>query len=396
MPVESQILSPGTRGANNKARPDALPEGYVRDMVNFIPAGNGLSLRPGYEKALAGTNVTGAVPFGDDLLVCDDNVVYRLTPSGGATQVGSVADGTPFVGDTMDGVAYIVAGNTTLLFDGQTLRPWGVPEVTAPPAIPGTDPSGPRRLAFTYVDPYGVEGGCVRSYPAGSGLMTPVAPAGYTVNVYATEKDGSVFYLQGTASGNSSFPLTTTNPAGRPLVTMDMRRPPAGSKVVCHGGMVFIASGRYVFHTEPMRPTLVNPVAGSFQFGEKVGDIVAGLGGVYILSDKCRVLTGAGTDELRQAGVFNYGAVPGSAGVARDGRAFWMTRYGLAMEQQGPRGPYVAQLGEEAFVPRTGQSGYSGSVEVNGEQLVISGVKAPADTNPLAASGYFEAEVERP
>lgn len=385
----------GVNGANNRARSGSLPEGFVRDLLNLIPAGGGLSLRPGYEKVLSGTRIAGAVPFSGGLLVCDGGEVVALSPSGGATPVGTVEDTGIFVGDSMDGATYVSTGVANYVYSLGELRPLGVQEATAPPAMSG--PATSVRVAVTFVDRRGVEGGCITGHTLHGGHVTVSrVPEGCRANVYATEPDGGVYYLQQTVDAGVPVSLNSIRADTAPLNVMGYRRPPPATAVACSSGMLFLASGRYVFHTEPMRPTLVDPVRGFFQYPTTVNGVVSGLGGVYVLADKCYILTGVGTEEVRQSVVSEHPPVAGTGGVTRDGRAYWMTRYGLAMEQIDPRGPYVSQLGEAAFTPRAANRGYSGVVEVNGEQVVVSGLKAPAESNPLAASGYFEAEVERP
>lgn len=394
--IDETALGYGPKGINNRARANALPEGYVRDMVNFLHLGGRLRLRPGMEQVYSGTDVTGMMAFGDDLLICDGTDVLHLDGAGAVSLVGSVVDGTKFTGDTLDGVAYIAAGAGLYEYDGRRFRTLTVPEVTAPPTIAGADSFTGRRLAMTYVDDEGRQGGCVRSYPAGAQVVVPIAPAGHQVALYVTEPDGSIYYHAATAAGGSTITLGPTDPSARALTTMGFRRLVPGRHLVASQGVLVTALGTVVSHSLPMHRHLCDPVQCFFQYGAEVTGILAGAGGLYVLADKCYKLTGVGTDNVTQEVVLDYPAVPGTGGVDDNGTAFWITRYGLAAERFGPRGPYIVELGRDAFTPPKATAGTAGSLAIEGENLVLVGTQGRDSDNPLAAADYYDAEVIRP
>lgn len=59
-------------GINNRANFREMPQGFVRDLVNFDPLEGGvLGLRTGFEQRYAATNARGALSVGTKVLFAD-------------------------------------------------------------------------------------------------------------------------------------------------------------------------------------------------------------------------------------------------------------------------------------------------------------------------------------
>ena len=79
--------------------------------------------------------------------------------------------------------------------------------------------------------------------------------------------------------------------------------------------------------------------------------------------------------------------------VATDGRAAWMTPYGVALSNGQGAATLISQ---ENFVPELATQGSSGIVEHNGNQQVVTTMTGARGANPLAAGDYYEAEIIYP
>jgi hypothetical protein len=87
--------------------------------------------------------------------------------------------------------------------------------------------------------------------------------------------------------------------------------------------------------------------------------------------------------------------VAGTGVILPDGRAAWMTRYGMSIESADPR-EGVVQPNRQSFVPKVATQGASGVVDSNGNEMIVTTLKNGGQSNTLVASDYFEAEVIRP
>ena len=132
-------------------------------------------------------------------------------------------------------------------------------------------------------------------------------------------------------------------------------------------------------------------------YPEAVNAMCSGLDGVYVSADKCYKLVGVGTSDVRQQTVLDYPATSKTMLTLPDGRAAWITEYGMAIETPTAQGITVTEPNKGTFVVGATEGVSSGQVDHDGNQLFVANVaKRQTGPSPLAAAGFFEAEVERP
>lgn len=399
--VEKVRRDSWSAGINNRANWRNLPDGAVADAVNLdFLVGGSVGLRAGFDKVYAGTEVRGALVIGTDVLVADGTNLVRVDRrTNSFTTLAAIAGAGRFSGAVHNGELFLCTENETLRYRGGVLRRWGVPTVTAQP-IPtlgaGALLAGTYQWAVTYVNGAGEEGAVVSAtrmaVPQSGALqfdLTP--PAGYQARLYVGAVEGGNLYLQ--FQGAGAYSVTAVRDDTARLDTMHLREPVSGDYIVSHNGILAIAAGNVVWTTLPMRPHLRNAAKGFFQFGEDVGMVLSADGGLFVSADKTYFIRDVETDEPQQLTIFDYPALRGSGTLLPDGRAAWMTPYGVALSDGTGAATLISQ---ENFAPELATQGSSGIVEHNGNQQVVTSMTAGRGANPLAAGDYYEAEIIYP
>lgn len=386
------------KGINNKANWRDMPDGFVRDTVNLDPLESGsMALRPGFDARYAGSAVRGALAVGSHVLVADGTaLLVHDALANSTTTLATIAGAGLFAGAVLNEELFFCTENETLRYKAGVLRPWGVPTVTAQPVPSITSGAllpGVYQLAMTLVDAYGDEGATTQAVNIAVGVgqalsVTLPHRAGYTPRLYVSAVNGSTLYLQ--SEGAGTYKVNAVDDSTSRLETMHHSAPTPGSAVVSHNGVIATADGTAVWVTNPMRPHLVDRATRFFQFPAPVNMVASAGGGLYIGADKVYFIAGVETAEPEQTTVSEYPAVAGTAATLPDGRAVWMTAYGIAVS--APRG--TAELVSDAnFVPELALSGGSGIVQNNGNQTVVTTMRGGKGPNPMAASDYYEAEI---
>jgi len=404
MPIKETKSNNWGGGINNRAHATRIPEGFARDMLNLYSAGGKMSLRPGTTKVYAGTNVRGLFSVGGRLL-CVDGTELKNALTGEV--LAAVPAAGAVAGAGMNDQLYLSVGSGRAIYNASAgLLNWGIPLPFNNGSTAGVDPTRTaehrrrntrvRRYTLTQVDADGLESGARDGTPLGGTVTLPTPAAGYIICLYATEQDGSLYYLQGEYDTAQTVAMGGTNAGGRQLRTMFMDAPPPADHMAEANGCIVLAAANFVYYTPPMQPHLVDLEGGFVMYPTPVTAMCSGAGGVYLSADKCYKLTGIGTDQIRQETVLEYPAVPGTMRTMPDGFAAWATEYGAAIEAVDRGRVVMTEPTKQNFVPGKSGDGSSGSVEHNGERLFVTNVRSDVDTSPLAAAGYFEAEVIRP
>lgn len=386
-------------GINNRARSNRIPEGAVRDMVNLDP-GPTLTARVGYEKVVDGDACRGLAALGNRLVFADGADLKAFDADTNTVQViGQVASGVPLSADVFNDELFVATSKETLRY-ADTLRRWGVPTmVNQPQVVPAGAPvPGVTRLfAATYVNEYGEEGGTVRAITVDGApgyTVTAEVPAGYSVNLYISAANGQTLYLQDTLEASGTKTIHPTDD-GATLGTMFCDEPPKGALVSRHNASIAVAAGNTIYFTDPMHPHLVRVMESFVAFASPVTAMVAGNRGLFVSADKMYLLRGGGTDQVTLDKVLDYPAVAGTGTILADGRAAWMTRYGMASESEGPN--IIDEPSKAAFFAGDYLQGTAGVVQHDGQDRLVVALNGPKPAQGgLAATDYYEAEVIRP
>jgi hypothetical protein len=162
---KSVVVADWRGGVDNLAPADRVPETFVRAAVNVDPTpGGALHLRTGYEMALSCSSARGVLALGHKLLVADGAALVEFdTRTGASRTLRSIAGAGQFIGDVFNDKLYFFTANEALVYDGDTVQTWGVPDVLRQP-LPtvgdgGALPAGVYKVAVTFSNADGIEGG---------------------------------------------------------------------------------------------------------------------------------------------------------------------------------------------------------------------------------------------
>lgn len=381
-------------GVNNIAKPNRLPAGAVRDLVNFDPSADGLpALRPGYALVLECSAARAAFAAGKYVIVVDGATLLSYdTETDQASVLGSVADEANVAAAEINGQLYISTLTDSLRTDGVELKRWGI---SAPgyqvEVIPGGTLSGRYNVAVTAVGDDGEESGAdplLVVVPDNSTLrLTSDDPR--TLRMYASVANGETLFYQGLLYGGGAA-LTSVSDSAEYLTTAGMAPMPACDELVAHNAVLVGRQDRYVFFTAPAYPHLTDSVRGFFQFPAPVRLLAATDGGVYIVADKTYFLTSLETDTPTQKTVLDLDCVEGTAVQLPDGRVAWFTRYGQAIGS--PTGE-VELVNRQAFAPQVAQKGAAGWVGHNGNEMVVTTMRGTTGANNLATGDFADLEI---
>jgi hypothetical protein len=389
-------------GINNRANSKSVPDGFVRDLVNLDPlVGGELGLRAGYEQQYAASDARGAMAIGSHILFADGaDLVCFDTDTGTPHVLAQIDSGGRLVGSVLNEELFFCTATESMRFDGSTLRAWGVPTVldqSVPTVTGGGLLAGSYQAAMTLVNAQGEEGATVNPVQITvndeSGLLFsfPGIPAGCTVRLYVSPSSAETLYLQ--YEGVDEFIVTTLRDDTARLETLNLRSPVGGDHIASLGSVLLIADGKTLWHTLAMIPHLMDQSKNFFQYPSAISVVLQVDGGVFVCADKTYFLTAPESGDVVQNKKLEFGAVPGTGSILPDGRATWMTQYGLAV---GALDGSVTLLSQNNFVPEMAQSGASGVIDQNGSQMVVTTMRGQKGPNPLAASDYYEAEIVTP
>lgn len=394
MPAPSIRTDNWLKGANNIAKPERLPAGFVRELVNLDPTEGGqLEMRASHARLLDAEDMRLAVSLPGRVVYVDGGDIgcySRQTDS--AQVIGAITAGGEVCGAVLNGQVYLSGTFDSLRTDGREVKPWAVP---APgfdvQVISGALPAGIYKVAVTALDGDGEESGAepiiVR---LGEGQAVRVTSADMrALQVYVSPANGATLYSQGPLIGGA-MAITRVDDQSARLTTAGLVPLPACSMLAAFNAVLLGVTGRYVVFTSPMYPHLMNPVAGFLQYPEPVSVIAPTAGGVYVVADRTYFVTGLDTDAPSQVAVLDLQAVPGSATHLPDGRAAWFTRYGLAI---GSPAGEVSLPNRQTYAPDLASAGAAGVLENNGIPMVVTTMHGTPSPNNLAVGDFAELEI---
>ena len=397
-----------SKGANNLAPKNAVPAGFVRHAVNVDASPTGLlTMSAGSEQIYAGTDVRGVLALKNKLLAADGASLILIDAATGASSaIRTIAASGPFVGAVMNDRLYFCTQTECLEFDGQSVRPWGVPDVTNQPSVvdgAGAMAAGAYQIALTYTDQWGREGGTdkptVHQCAAGTGLVVHVThiPAGCTANVYVSPVNGSELYLQANINTAQSVAISTVRDDTLSCASVLLRAPRPASRMAVHAGILLLAVNNVLEVTRPMQTHLLDRVRGFFQYPTLIGEVMSDGVTAFVSADKCYALTDLETSSVQQDVVLEFPAIAGTAVTLVDGRVGWMTRYGQALGKSAINARTILELvNKDAYVPSRATEGAAALLDCNGNQMIVTTTRGKHTGNPLAASDFYIGEILNP
>lgn len=338
-------VGPWPSGINNVAAEDALPRDQslppkpiaLRDAVNVDLDNAGWpSRREGstlvYTAVLAHSLWSEpGLPFG---LLVDGGVLHAVDATTLAKQSLGLAVGSlPLSYARINDRVYLSNGVISAMI-GLDLQvsPWA-PEQPGRPELSTASGyslrAGRYQVAVTFTDALGRESGTPSAVVVevpdfdGAAIIAKLPAPGATtarINIYMTDADDSVLRLQASLVALEGVELEHLigQPAtGRALSTQFLEPMPAGHIVRYQNGRQYVARGREVLWSEPLRYGLWNPknrvlFSDSIAVLEPVGD--AGDAGIYVAAgERTYWLDGADPKDFTQRIVHSHGAVRGSA-----------------------------------------------------------------------------------
>lgn len=381
-------------GANNVAKPERMPEGFVRGLVNFDPEQGGqLDLRAGYEKIIDGESVRFAIGMDSQVIYADglELAVYSVETDGKAS-VGALTSEGAMAGTVFNSQAYLCTATDSLRTDGVAVKPWAIPAPgCSVEVIPGDMPEGLYKVALVALGSDGEESGAdpiSLQVNAGEALrVTSSDPR--TLRLYVSTANGSTLYSQGLLIGGS-MAITKVDDDSERLTTAGLVPLPACTSLVTYHGVIVGICGKTVVFSSPMHPHLFDPVSGFYQYSKEPSVIIPTDGGLFVVADKTYFITGLESAEPFQSKKLDIGAVSGSAVELPDGRVAWFTKYGMAI---GSADGSVLLPNRESYAPDIAASGASGVVEHNGNPMVITTMRGRTQEHNLATGDFADLEI---
>lgn len=268
--------------------------------------------------------------------------------------------------------------------------PAGVAQLAA---TTGALPAGRYQITTTFRTASGEEGGAQNAgaivLSSAGGITMSNMPAAQSATVthrciYATLANGDVMYKIATIpSAGSSYTISNIGSQTVALRTMNTQPMPAGSILAFVNGVLYVAVGPIVYHSEPMRYGQCNLSKNYYAYPVDVDIMVTTPSGVFICADKTYFLENPGTSEVIQRTVFPFGGVkgtgvylPGSTGAA------WYSPRG----QVTATGSQATLTSEKMFVPGVMTSGASMAREENGVKQIVN-VANVGEANALEYTG---------
>jgi hypothetical protein len=225
----------------------------------------------------------------------------------------------------MNGTVYYSNNQVTGRIVGSVDKPWGipVPPAAALAATGGDMAAGTYGVTVVYRRSDGQISGAPRAQ-----FITVGANAGVTVSgisasadpevtlkeIYFTPTNGEAFYRVATiANATTTYTRTNNVPGTVELITSLKEPPPPGHLLCKYNGRIFVASGAYLFHSEPFWPELFDLRKNYLPFIEEPTILAPVDGGIYVATrGKTVFLRGDSPESFVPVDVAPYGAPLGN------------------------------------------------------------------------------------
>lgn len=430
-PRDSKLVKrgPWPRGVNNAAPEHAMPSNeYGTRAIALREADNVDFDRIGWPATRAGSARVQDLTDGHSLWWGKGSPFGLLVAGGQLHAVGADAALTPLGVDVghawlsyaaVGGRAYYSSRTQSgLITEVLQRHPWAPEQPVGQPSVAsladGALDAGRYQVAITYTDILGRESGAslaaevdlVGGSIALADLPQPQDPVETpTTNVYCTAPNGSALFLAFSLPSMMGYAEIDAAPTGRALATQFLEPLPAGQIVRYGHGRQWVARGREILWSEPLRYGLFNPAHNRIRFKDEVtllepiGDGTAGAGVFVAAGDRTYWFGGADPNAFTQAFAMSSGVVPYSStrapGVAfgyegADDVLVWVARNGRFCI--GSVGGKVTPLKEGEAVVDGADAAATMFRQSNGLQQVVSSMRGPR-RNGLAVTDRAIAHV---
>lgn len=330
------------RGVNNIASDADMPtndRGVVnalRDAVNVDILNTGIARRrAGINQKIAESS-THSVYSNDALFVWATTNTLRVTSDMLVlnTILTDVKLAKPISYTDVNGDIYFSNEdiNGIIRADG-SYEKWGIePPAVAPTAACAAGPNQ-YQVTCTFVTKSGEESGA----PTGFNFQCADRPTIRINNVpqssdsrvvatriYMTNIDGvEMQQVIDLPVGILTWVLNGFFSHGDALKTQFMKPPPPGQLLEFHNGVIYIASGKNVYHTEPLRFGVHDPQANFFMYPSRVTLIKKVVDGIYTSADQLYFMPNIGTTDVTQMAKMPYKAIEGAVCEVPDSEDFF-------------------------------------------------------------------------
>lgn len=393
MPNKPTRIQNWSKGGDNVAQPDQLPPNSVRLLLNLdATAGGTLKLRAGYRQAVAVDGVRAVGSVGSKILIAADDglSVYDTATDSVRPLDGTLGDGKIAM-VSHNRQLYIASPSQTWRYDGQALKPWGLPEPAASFTLAEGNLTGTVKVAVTALGDDDEESGCdpyVFSLKNQKILLSTSDER--RLRLYVSPPNHESLYFQTHIHGGTAT-ISNIRDETESLVTADLRPFPACSMLATHHGVIVGAYDRYVMLSEPMMPHLHNPVTGFFQYAAPVTLLAPTDGGVFVGTEDATYFLSSIESTPAQRLAVDFGAVAGTSVALPDGRAAWFTRYGQAI---GTADGAVTLINKDRLSPEIATDGAAALVEHQGNQMLVTTMRGPVRTSGLGIGFHSELEID--
>lgn len=387
-------------GMNNRQPDYALPEGSVRNAVNAdVDIIGHVRRRDGYTKIVGGLATHSGWSGSAWTLYVDGAWLRSLNSDNSTTALCQVAG--PVCYEEFNGVVYFSDGvGAFKLSASGVVTKWGI-EVPATPVLTrssGTLGEGTYLVAITPIGSDDTEHGASEAVaidlPTDSSIIVSM-PSGYDTQiayfrVYVTSANGETLYaVADVPVGAISYTITAPG-QGDELETMGITPPPAGYAITEYNGVMYVATGKVVWHTEPFAPDRLRPSTNYLPFTSDVDVMVSSGSGIWFAAGKTYFYAGTTPDKFSVVIAAEYGAPRGNAYRVPDTEdVMWYSSRGIVRASDG-----MLNLQEKNVAAESGTTAAIVVREQNGVQQAIASVSNPT-VSQLASRSFLDMEVIR-
>lgn len=376
---------------------------FVRHAVNVdITETGGFTRRKGTTKVYGGADCHSLWTGSNHTYFVDYDTLYRID------KIGATVDKTAMVTvspgkrvsytDTPIGVICSDGSSLWNLTDGSLAgveSPRSTPKLTA--SATGSLTGGMYQVTVSFVAPNGEESGALApvsiEVPDNGAITLSQIPqsAGLSTCVYLTSVNGDNLFRHELTTSTTLTLSVAPNPGAVRCQTMLLTRMPPGQIVAYLNGRLFVASGQYLFYSEPYGVHLFDPSKNYIPFTENVTMVEPCQNGLYVSADQTYWVAGD-IEKAELSPVLPYRAILSTSQPTPNANTcWWMSERGTVV---GGQNGDVKNLQETTVAVEPALVGASLYREQDGLKQMVSSLFSPQQT-VTAASSYMDAEVIR-